>query len=332
MIPNPLKQFESIYLELFSHKKWFEDVNAIRFAGIAAISCSGEPAEVAQSIRQTSEDLKKLQGMGGFTSQLRLIVSAMLVLHGKNPSQFMKESKEIKTMFRNEKIRRGGVYEKMAHLILQLQSPQGYVSSVSVKRFKEIYEEMKRYHWWLTGPDDFPACAILVFQEGSTREIGDKIEAIYTALNAQGFSKGDPLQTAANILFISGESPEILAGRYHSLYRLFKDNHVRIFQSDYSELASLSFLSHDPRIVVQHVLDVRAELMQFKPKPSRETSFDLAVGITFLELVQKDRNMKIISDAKALMDMQAIITAQQAAACVAACSAATTAAAAGAGS
>lgn len=57
--------------------------------------------------------------------------------------------------------------------------------------------------------------------------------------------------------------------------------------------------------------DHRREIASLRPKPDRSLTFNLAAGIVFLELVQLDDQLKTITDAKAMMDMQAIITAQQ---------------------
>ena len=68
-------------------------------------------------------------------------------------------------------------------------------------------------------------------------------------------------------------------------------------------------------------MDHREHMEALRPKPDRSLTFNLAASIAFMDLVRLDGNMKAITDAKALMDMQAIIQAQQAA-CVAAASSA----------
>jgi len=331
MIADPLERFKAIYHELFVRKKWHESADPFRFAGLAVLTCPGEPVEVADALRATSEALRKKQGlMRGFEEPIRILVSAMLVQRQRSVDDFVQATEQIRGLFRAAKVRRGSVYEKLAGLIMFLQAPGGVVTPAHVERFKAIYEQMKKYHWWLTGPDDFPVCAILVFQEGSPVQIGQTIEAIYQSLNAKGFSKGDPLQTAANMLYLADAEPQLLAEKYRFIYELFRKNRVRIYQSDYDELAILSMLPQDPRLIVDRMLRVRSELNKLKPKPSREISFDLAVGVTFVDLIQQDNKLDLVAGAQALMNMQAIIAAQQAAmaAAVAASVAATTAAAA----
>lgn len=80
--------------------------------------------------------------------------------------------------------------------------------------------------------------------------------------------------------------------------------------------------------MVDHVLENREAMKTLRPKPDRSLTFNLAASVTFLELVRIDRNSKVITDVKTLLDMQAIINAQQAAAVAAATSGAAAASAA----
>jgi hypothetical protein len=75
------------------------------------------------------------------------------------------------------------------------------------------------------------------------------------------------------------------------------------------------------------VLENREVMKSLRPRPDRSLTFNLAASITFLELVRVDRHLKVISDVKALLDMQAIINAQQAAAAAACASSAAAASA-----
>ena len=128
----------------------------------------------------------------------------------------------------------------MAIWILRVQADFAPVEPPAIERFQALYEEMKRYHWWLTNPDDFPACAILVGQEGSAADIGAGIESIYQALHAGGGSRGNPLQTAANLLYLARVEPGVAAGRFHALAEGFRRADVAIWQSRKSICAALT--------------------------------------------------------------------------------------------
>ena len=293
---------------------------------MAALTCPGQVAQVTATIRRITDNLgAEATWFGRLDSRLRFIVAAMLLGHGDNARSFLKEVKRVRGMFRRAGLRRAAVYETMAILILRMHAERARIADTTIHRFKAVYEEMKRHHWWLTGPDDFPACAILTGQAGTPTHIGQDIEDIYQSLRAAGFSTGDPLQTAANILYLAGLGARETARRYRKLADGFRKNRVAIWQSDYDELAILTFLDHPPGRVVKRVLENREAMTSLRPRPDRSLTFNLAASITFLELVRVDRSLKVVTDVKALLDMQAIINAQQAAAAAAGASAATAA-------
>ncbi len=317
---DPLARFGAIYEALNSERGWWNDASCLKFSAMTAVTCPGSPDSVASAIRDVANEIKDRSGwFGQLNSPLRFIMSAMLVMNEDRAEDFMNEVERTTTMFRAAGLRRGGIYEAMAVLILRLNSDLQPINSTSViQRFQAIYEEMKKHHWWLTGPEEFPVCAMLVGQPESPEQIGERIEQIYQELSASGQSKGDPLQTAANLLCLSRLRPHEAATRFGDLATQFHDRGVSIWRSDYDELAILTFLNHSVEAIVDRVLRNRKEMEQLKPNPGRSLSFNLAASITFVELVQVDENLKRITDAKALVDMQAIINAQHAASAAAA--------------
>ena len=322
---DPLSRFVRLYEALNRDRGFWGDASSLRFAAMAVITCPGEPTTVAAALRATAEEIKKLSGwFGSLSSELRFIVSALILVGEDSPDAFLGEVTRVRELFRRYRLRRGGIYETMAILVMRQRHDLHPIPESSIERFQALYEEMKRHHWWLTGPDDFPACAILVGEPGTPEEIGQRVENIYQALTSEGFSAGDPLQTAANILCLAQAQPETLATRYHRLAEGFRDQRVSIWQSDYDELAILSFLEHPTAFIVERVLEHRRKMEALRPKPDSSLTFNLAAGLAFLDLVQLDGELKTITDTKALMDMQAIISAQQAAAAAAASSAAAT--------
>ncbi len=318
---DPVARFREIYDALNAERGWWSDASSLRFSAVTAITCPGDARDVASAIRRAADEIKDESGwFGTLNSNLRFIVGAMLALHQDNVRDFLVEVKRVRDMFREVGLRRASIYETMAILVLRMKADKAPVSDRAVREFQEMYEEMKRHHWWLTGPDDFPACAILAGEKASVQQIGQDIEEIYQALDAKGFSKGDPLQTAANILYLARVHADKAASRYSALAEGFRETSVSIWQSDYDELAILSFLGHSAKRIVDSVLRHRELMESLKPKPDRSLTFNLAASTTFLELARLDKDLKVITDAKALLDMQAIINAQEAAAVAAACS------------
>jgi hypothetical protein len=312
---DPLTRFCDIYNALNVKRGLLGDASSLRFTAMSAVICEGEPAEIAAEIRRTAEEIKAESGwFGDLKSPLRFIVSAILVLNEDRAADFFDEVKRVRKVFRRLKLRRGGIYEEMAILIMRVKYNKTPLRDDIVERLKSIYEELKKYHWWLTGPEDYPICGLLAVQRESPEKIGTTLEQIYKALHKQGFSRGDPLQTAAGLLYFAHLDPELAAIRFRDLAACFRNQGVRIWQSDYDELAILSFLEHGPDYIVETVLRNRKEIESLRPKPDRSTTFNLATEITFLYLARLDKKFKEIVDVKGLLDMQAIINAQRAAA------------------
>lgn len=325
---DPAERFARIYDALNEDRRWYQGVTTLRFAAITAVTSPGSAEDLARNIRRVADELKDLaKWTDPFRSEIRFILSATLVRRGDRPRAFVDEVDRVRKILREDKFKRGGAYEVMAILVLRQARDLSVIPAEDIHRFKAIYEEMKKQHWWLTGADDFPASAIFVSQDGSPAEIAARAKAHYEALHQEGAKRGNPLQTAANLLVLSGDSPQESAQRFHALRRKFKDEGLWMHAGDYDELAILTFLRHSTDRIVDRVLAHRRSVEELRPKPGKEMSFDLAASLAFLDLVGYDAGMNKITDAKAIMDMQAILNAQQVAAIAAASSAAVAASA-----
>ena len=204
-------------------------------------------------------------------------------------------------------------YDALAVLILRLEARRQPISHEWAERFAAIFGQMKRHHRWLTGSEDLPACALLVPQAGSPQEIGSGVERIYQGLSDHGFSMGNSLQAAANFLFCARLDVAVAVERFADLANAFRSAGVSIWQSDYDELALLSFVDAPVSSVVESVLDHRERIERLRAWPSRSLTFNLAASLEFVRGVRLD-GAPFIADAKALVDMQVILHTRHAAA------------------
>jgi hypothetical protein len=202
----------------------------------------------------------------------------------------------------------------MAILILRQDAGGEPIGDAAIGRFQATYQELKRHHWWLTGPEDFPACALLARDPGTPESLAAGVERVFRALQGEGCSAGDPLQTSASILYLSGLDPQRAAKRFGELARGFREQGISIWKSDYDELAILTFLDRPPEQTVERVLELRSAMEALRPKPDRSLTFNLASSIAFLEMAGVEAGRKSITGAKALLDLQCILNARAAAA------------------
>lgn len=313
LLPDPLPRFRAIYEALNSQRSWSGDSSALRFAALTAITCPGDPQRVAAAI--TSKARKIRENTGWFNHlhfRLRYIVSALLVMHEDHVDDLLSEVDYVHSLFRDLGLRYGGIYETMAIITLRINNNKEPIERNNIIRFKAIYEEMKKYHWWLTGPDDFPACAMLVFQRSSPQEIGFIIENIYQNLHQMGFTRSDALQHTANILYLAHVDPEIITQRYYQLAQGFRDAGISIWQEDYDELAVLSFLDVPAQQIIETTLRYREEVNKFSPIPNSFLAFNFASDLTFLEFLRKNYSERS-EKTRELVNLQMIINAQSAA-------------------
>ncbi len=312
---RPLERFAAIYEALASEAPWWADASRFRHGAMAAILCEGNPLELARRLRKMSKALEKASPWHwGVSSSVRFAVSALLIQNGDTASGFIKELKRVRKLFRGERLHRGLTYELLAVLILRIQAGGAPISSDTVDRFKAIYEETKRHQRWLTGPDDFPACAILTGQQGTTRKVADDVEALYQELRNHKFTKSNSLQAAAHTMYLAEGTPRTVARRAAGLRDQLKQHKIRTSSRDYADIAGLTILERPADRVVRRVVELRDDLRRLRPKIHRSTLLSLGSGIAFLELAAPTEQMTSASRASMVARMtQAIVAAQQAA-------------------
>ena len=232
----PLERFKAIYAALEQDRRWWRNSTRLRYGAMAAIACRGDAGDVATGIRTMSKALsEEFPWHWGVSAQVQFIVAASLLQHRDSAKAFVQELVRVRKMLRREKLHRGFQYELIAVLMLRIQGKGKAVSDSTVRRFAEIYAEMSRHHRFLTGPDDFPACAILTGRTGTPRKILEDVEAIYQEMRTHKFARGNWLQAAANIMQLADADASGLARRASAIRDEFKKRKVRIHEPDYAE-------------------------------------------------------------------------------------------------
>jgi hypothetical protein len=311
---DPLERFEQLLTALDAGRGWMQDKVAVRLAAIALLITPGDAGRLAATTRSVSAVLH--HRLGAFSSvddSVRLVIAAQLVKAGDEPDPFVDDLERVRELFRADGLRRGGVYEVLA--VLVLRRVVGTIGAPQVERFRQIYAAMKAHHWWLTGPEDFPACAMLVGLPGEPAAMGAGIDEIYNALHEQaGLARGDALQTAANMLYLGGVEASTITGRFALLMEKFRGAGAPIGKDEYDELAILCFLARPAEHIVAAVIELRDQLCERLRWLRQGAAFSLAASLAFVRLAGERGALTTLADAKLLLDMQAIVTARQAAA------------------
>lgn len=323
MTAPALDRFGALYDAVLAQKRWLDDPTPLRYAASTLVTTPGDPADVAARLFALARDLKERAGwFGPHRGPLRFLIAAVLLRNGDGAAGFCRDVERIQRLFREARFRHGGIYEIMAFLILRQTDPDGIVDRPRVQRMRDLYREMNTHHWWLTGIDDYPACALLANRPGPVEALGRRIEAFYEGLLGIGWVRGNALQLASHILCLHPRPAPAVIERVRLLVEAFKEAGVRVRPDKYDEVSILAFADARPPAVVDKVLAGMEALRALRPRPDRATAFSLASSLALLELVQGSLAPHDVADLKALAELQAVIAAQEAAAFTLAASAA----------
>lgn len=310
----PLERFRQIDAALNRERRWWEWASYQRYAALAAICCAGEPDRIAADIRGAARVLKDKAGwFGPLSGEFRLVVAAILVLHDDDAYAFSDEVARVRKLFRTAWLSRSAVNETLAILVMRVGLKRAAITMKHVDRLAAMFCEFKAYHRWLTDTDDYPLCALLSLHDRPPGLVAQQIEQVYDGLREEGLARGDALQASAGLLFLSEGRAELAADRAGELIRRFRSAGERLNRQRYGEVAILAFLENEPQEIVTRVAACRDELRRMKPRPDKAAAFKIACSITFLELMHLDDAALSVSQAKLLVDVQALIAAQQAA-------------------
>ena len=317
---DPLARFFELEAAFEKERGFLGDAVPLRLVAANLVVSPGEPEALAATVRAKTEELRKLLPFWShIVPAIQLLLAAVLMQRGYDPAEFVAEVERVRKIMRELRMRRMEVYETVAVLALRIRNEGAPIERAQVERMREIYAEMKRHHWLLTGPEDLPACAFLAGVDKSPEQLAAHANAIYELLLARAkLWRGDPLQTASNMLALSPLEPELLTDRFTRLATNFDAAGYRVRQGEYDEVAVLCFLAQPAERIVGIVSQYAGEIRERLSWTGRADAFGLAANLAFVRLVGGEGELGILADAKALLDMQTVIAARQAAASAAA--------------
>ena len=279
---DPLARFRELHAEIELRRKWSQPAASLRFAAAALMTCQGPAYQVADRLFATADGLSRhSRWFSPLQSSARFMVAAMLLRHDGDPRRFCEDVERAGAQLRELGLRSGSTFEVLAVLILRGAGESG-LSARSLQRFADTYAAMKHHHWWLTGPDDYPACARLSLRDASVHDIARRGERFYAGLRELGLPPGDPLQLTSHILFLNPADDREVLRRFKALHAAFREAGVSMWQSDFDELACLTMLDEDTGSIVGRVLEHRAVMKELRPRMDVTETFSLASSTAFL--------------------------------------------------
>lgn len=305
---DPIARFKALDEALELGRPVLGDRTSQHLAAINLVLTPGEPSEIALAVRTMQDHFVARLGMSKAHPLLRLVFAALLLRHGDTADALADEADRVRQMMRAVGFRWAPAFELIATVAMRVHARGQPISGAQVERMHAIYEAMKVHHWWLTGPDDFPICALLTTRPGSPEALADRAHAIYEILRKErGIMRGDPLQAASNILALADAPASDLAQRFGALVDEFDKVDFKLRIDRYDEMAVLCFLPRSSAAVVETVVEYDRQLREHVKWYERLLTFGFAANLAFMHIVGNDPELGALADVKALLDMMWII-------------------------
>jgi hypothetical protein len=287
----PLDRYREILASLRTESESWSDSFWLRIAAHTAVMCPDPADQLAHRIRELATVLRdRTDWYRSLASPVRFEVAAMLIQHHIQINDFLGECTRASELFHEVGLRHGGFAETMAVLILHMAQGHRSLTLLEVDRIKAIYDRMKGFHWWLTGPHDLPACAALALCPGTAEVVAALAEAAFQDLYDGNLAKGRHLQTAANLLPVTGLHRGEAMDRYRALKTALETRDGMLAEECYDALVVLTLLEQPAEMVCARVCAIEAELDLLQPGLSGSANFLIAADLTCLDLVRYDRN------------------------------------------
>ncbi len=188
--------------------------------------------------------------------------SMMLELNTGNPSEMFDRMVACHEIFKKNRYG-SSYYLALANFALVSDSQVIDAESI-VKKGKEVYDLMRKYHPFLTSGDDYPLAIMIAKQTDNIAEKVEEIEYYYRQLNLKGLSKSNGLQFLSHILSLIPGSREEKIDRCISLYQSLKSEKIKVYPDYYCILGLLSFIADDVEAVTIKMKEIVAILMNSK--------------------------------------------------------------------
>ena len=319
LVPGPEQAFDPLarFFELeavFGHDEnggLFGDPVALRYAVANLLLCPGEVGELEAAVRATLAELRgQISWTASVPATIWAAVATVLVQRGDSAGAFAAELEQTRQTMRRVGVRRHDAYELIATLVLRLRNHLAPITAAQVEGLRGVYEQMKRHHWLLTGPEDLPACALLAASAHEPETVGARANAIYEGMRARELARaGDPLQTASHVLALGSGTPEALVERYATVVGALADVDIQIHRGEYDEVATLCLLSATPARIAEAVCTYQAAIRSRLHWGDRSHTVPIAANLAFVRLLGEDPELDVLADAKVLLDLQSMLAA-----------------------
>lgn len=228
------------------------------------------------------------------SSTLTYKILAHVILHTE-PEQ------ELQRLISNEKVLinagfKNSAYQNIAALFL--------TDGAHAIRAKDLHDEMKKHHFFLTGKDDIPYAVLLMNQQKNPEKLAQTMRQYYDVLMKTGFKSGDALQAMSQLLTLYNEVYEpVLVDYIVAIKQSFTEHNIKVKKKYYPYLALLALAAATSE-VVDEIIEMKKDLVKLAMYAG-EQEYALMTATQFIlqNLIENDQ----LADFKdSLLFMQAL--------------------------
>lgn len=288
---NVLDSYKQTFDLLKRHMKWKVSDKRILMTISSIYVLNQETLDVDRFL-QLADAIKKKAGLfSSIRSHPRFTTAAMLDVKLERPEDKVDQLHVLYDLFRKARFG-SSVFTYIAATILHA---------------KEIYDDMKREHAFLTTSSDYPMATILALENRTG--IIQHIEDFYNELPKHGFRKGNDLQFLSHILALNTAAPKhVLISRVIHVMDSFVQAHIKAKQMYYPIIGMLALLPPE-EYDIRPLLSLYEELNSEKEyKWYKDINLILAASFFMNEKIDKNG----LAETSLNTILEAILQAQQA--------------------
>ncbi|RKQ31514.1 DUF4003 family protein [Oceanobacillus halophilus] len=240
MYDNKVTDYIDIYEKLRMNMKWKVSDKRILMTIASIYVMNQKELDIKRFFEVADEIKRKASLFSSMKSHPRFTTGALLDVNFDHPKSEVSTLFHLYQAFRKVKFS-SGTFTYMAASIVLTNRDRIQDSQSVIHKAKEIYDEMKKEHFFLTGTSDYPLAALLAFEERP--DLISHIEHFYEELSKNGFSKGNDLQFLSHILSLDSDtSANQLINRSIEVSDSFKEKGIRRKRMYYPIIGMLSLL------------------------------------------------------------------------------------------
>jgi len=264
-----------------------------------------------EKIEDMRVHIKKTTGVfSNYRGTSKIILSALLACQYDNPKyEFDKMLNYDKRM--RESGFKNNMYLPIANYALLATCSEDMIE-IRINKAKEIYNEMKNNHPWLTGGDDYPLSILLANSEASVSNIIENIEDCYKLLNENGFGKNNGLQFLSHILGFRNEDNKVKVLRCSVIFDKLKENKMKVYSTGYAVIGFLAILGEKGYEAADQVIEVVKVLRSTKKYKwlTKETHLYTAAALVSMVYIENVKGQKDLIQTAIGISIEALIAAQ----------------------